>query len=169
MPKAAEVVSPLCETFQIYAYPDEIDYYDQKTKDEHGLWQMDTPLFRQKIPEPYELPAEFRNLPEKRIVYVSLGSVFSVYTDLLQRLVDALDKVPDCKFLVSNGDKLKLPSNRFVGQSWFDQLAVLQVCDAMVSHGMRIARLTADQTLNLAPLSFSSPGGNNTLCEVTFN
>ena len=135
MPKDVEIVFPFCKTFEIYSYPHEIDYYDQQMKEQHRMWQIDTPLFAEKIPKPFELPEEFRNLPEQWIVYVSLGSMFSAYTDLLQRLVNALDRVPNCKFIVSNGSKVHLPSNRFMGENWFDQLAVLQVCDAMVAHG----------------------------------
>lgn len=180
IPSDVELDAPLCKTFQVYMYPAEIDYYDEQTKEHHQLWQIDSPLFKERIPKPYELPEEFGNLPETKTVFVSLGSVFSIYIDLLQRLVDALDKVPGCKFIVSNGDKVKLPSKRFIGQAWFDQLAVLQVCDAMVAHGMESNKLNGHRLwpnddlhlkvksslLKLIPITFSFEGGNNSLSEV---
>ena len=52
--------------------------------------------------------------------------MFSIYVDKLQRLVDILDKIPSVKFIVSkgpNGDKLKFPSNRFIGQNFVDQVS----------------------------------------------
>lgn len=129
---------PVSNLFNVYVCPEEIDIYDSTIQEQHRLWRFDTPLFDEKVPKPFELPAEFRELPEKKVVYVSLGSLFSQYTDLLQRLVDALEKVPDCKFIISkgpNGDRLRFPSKRFIGANFLNQLAVLQVCDAMIAHG----------------------------------
>ena len=48
--------------------------------------------------------------------------------DKLQRLVDILDKISNVKFIVSkgiNGDKLKFPSNRFIGENFVDQVGSL--------------------------------------------
>ena len=64
--------------------------------------------------------------------------MFSGFTNLLQRLLDTLEKLP-FKYLVSkgrNGDKVKLPSERFIGSNFLNQLAALQVCDAAICHGM---------------------------------
>lgn len=99
------------------------------------------------------MPDEFAKLPGKTI-YVSLGksdhqnlmicrlvfnnlflnsrnsfsgSMFSIYVDKLQRLVDILDKIPNAKFIVSkgpNGDKLRLPNNRFIGENYVDQVGL---------------------------------------------
>lgn len=55
----------------------------------------------------------------------------------LQDLVDVLDKLP-YKYIVSkgpNGDNLKFPSKKFIGENFIDQLAVLQQADAMIAHG----------------------------------
>ena len=118
------------------------------------MWQIDSPLFPERIPKPFELPSEFAKLPGK-IIFVSLGSLFSAYTYLLQRLCDILEKLP-YKYIVSkgknclnffkkiysnfssegpNGDGLKFPSNKFIGENFVNQLAVLQVADAMIAHG----------------------------------
>lgn len=66
--------------------------------------------------------------------------LLSLYVHLIQRLVDMLDKLP-YKFIVSkglNGDQLKFPSAKFIGENFVDQLAVLQVSDAIISHGKRL-------------------------------
>lgn len=77
-------------------------------------------------------------MPDK-IVYFSFGTVFGDFAEeYVQRVLDVLDKVPDCKFIVSkgkNGDKIKFPSNKFIGENWIDQLAVLQIADLMIGHG----------------------------------
>ena len=43
------------------------------------------------------------------------------------------------------GHDLKFPSNKFIGENYVDQLAVLQVVDGMIAHG-----------------------GNNTFCETMY-
>lgn len=66
--------------------------------------------------------------------------MFSLYVHLIQRLVDLLDKLP-YKFIVSKGaygDQLKFPSAKFIGENFVDQLAVLQVSQAIISHGKRL-------------------------------
>ena len=121
------------------------------------MWQIDTPIHAERIPKPFELPSEFAKLPGK-IIYVSLGSLFSAYTYIIQRLCDILEKLP-YKYIVSkgkkfyfffqkknlipisisskgpNGDTLKFPSNKFIGENFVNQLAVLQVVDGMIAHG----------------------------------
>lgn len=123
--------------FSVYSYPREIDYYNEELRTKYKLLQIDSPLSASRVPKPFELPKEFADLPEKTIVYVSLGSMFSLYVHVIQRLVDMLDKLP-YKYIVSkgmNGDKLKFPSAKFIGENYVDQLAVLQVSHAIISHG----------------------------------
>lgn len=123
----------------VYCYPQELDYFDDRIRENYNLVQIDTPLFLEKKVEPYKLPKEFVSLPGA-IVYVSFGSVFSAYIHRLQKLVDSLDKLP-YKFIVSKGcygDKLVFPSSKFIGENYIDQLAVLQVVSAMISHGKKL-------------------------------
>ena len=61
----------------LYAYAREIDYYNEELRKKYKLLQIDSPLSASRVPKPFELPEEFANLPEKTIVYVSLGSMFS--------------------------------------------------------------------------------------------
>lgn len=115
------------------------DYYrkDEELKSRYQLWQVDSPLSESRVPKPFELPEEFAKQPGK-IVYLSLGTVFSYYAHYVQKIVDALDRLPSCKFIVSmgvNGDRVKLPSARFYGENFLNQLAVLQVADLMIGHG----------------------------------
>lgn len=115
-----------------------MDYFGEDVKRANKLLQMDSVLFPERIPEPYRFPEEFERIALPT-VYVSLGSLFSSYTWLMQRLLDILDRFP-AKYVVSKGkkgDQLKFPSERFIGENFLDQLAVLQSVDAMITHGER--------------------------------
>ena len=114
----------ISEEFNVYVYPGEVDYFSEEVKAANKLWQIDSVLFPEKIPAPYRLPEKFQKicLPT---VYVSLGSLFSSYTYLMQRLLDMLENFP-AKFIVSKGkkgDQLNFPSERFIGENYLDQLA----------------------------------------------
>ena len=127
---------PVSKDFTVYCYPKEIDYYTDAVKKENRLISFDTPLIPERIPQPFKLPEEFAKKPGK-IIYVSLGSMFSMYTALVQRLVDLLAKLP-YKYIVSKGpmgEQIKFPNDNFIGENYVDQLAVLQVADAMIAHG----------------------------------
>lgn len=89
------------DNFIIYMYPEaEMGCFTKEHFDEYHLHQLDTPLFPALIPKPYKLPEYFEALPGK-IVYLSLGSLFSAYTHRLQEIVDVLEKIPDYKYIVS--------------------------------------------------------------------
>uniref|UniRef100_A0AAN0N7M6 UDP-glycosyltransferase n=1 Tax=Polyphagotarsonemus latus TaxID=1204166 RepID=A0AAN0N7M6_9ACAR len=134
--KKYPMFSPRSDYLSIYCYPKELDYYDDEIKKKYKLLQIDSALVKSRIPAPFELPEKFVKLPGK-IIYVSLGSLFSCYYEKLQKLINVLAKLP-YKYIVSkgpNGDKIKFPDNRFIGENFINQLAVLQVVDMMVSHG----------------------------------
>ena len=53
-----------------------------------------------------------------------------------------LDRLP-YKYIVSlgpNGDAIKLPSSKFIGEKHVDQLAVLQSSDVAIVHGKFLVR-----------------------------
>ena len=134
-----EIDQILSDHFSLYAYSQEIDYFSEETRNQFKLWQIDTALFKEKIPKPYDLPEEFKRLPGK-IVYVSLGSLFSSYTYIMQKLIMILDIFDNLKFIVSkglNGDQLVLPKAKFIGENYVNQLGVLQVVDAAILHDGR--------------------------------
>lgn len=125
---------PLSEIFTIYTYPLELDYYNDEIRREHNLIQIDSPLFPSKIPKKFELPENFIG---SKVIYVSLGSLLSVYLEKLQRLVNILDKLP-YRYIFSKGargDELIFPSDKFIGENFVNQLAVLQVSDLAITHG----------------------------------
>uniref|UniRef100_A0AAN0LH68 UDP-glycosyltransferase n=1 Tax=Polyphagotarsonemus latus TaxID=1204166 RepID=A0AAN0LH68_9ACAR len=127
---------PRSDYLSFYCYPKELDYFDEKIKNKYNLLQVDSPIAESRIPMPYKLNDEFAKLPGK-IIYVSLGSLFSCYDTKLQKLVDRLAKLP-YKYIISkgpNGDKIKFPDNRFIGENYVNQFSVLQVADMMIAHG----------------------------------
>lgn len=101
LPKQIPLHKPLSQHFSIFSYPSELDYYPEELKQKYKLWQVDGPLIPSRIPKPYALPKEFLDLPGK-IIYISLGSVFSVIVEEIQRIIKILDKL-DHKFIVSKG------------------------------------------------------------------
>ena len=60
------------KTANIYAYPLEVDYFDDQMRKQHSLWQIDSPISEDRVPKPFEMPEEFAKLPGKTI-YLSLG------------------------------------------------------------------------------------------------
>uniref|UniRef100_A0AAN0LM61 UDP-glycosyltransferase n=1 Tax=Polyphagotarsonemus latus TaxID=1204166 RepID=A0AAN0LM61_9ACAR len=130
------LIVPRSNFMSIYCYPKELDYFDDKIRENYNLLRVDSPIMFSKLPPPFQLPEDFLNLPGK-IIYVSLGSLYSCYHDKLQKLIDVLATLP-YKFIVSkgpNGEKLIFPNNRFIGENYVDQLAVLQVVDMIIAHG----------------------------------
>ena len=76
------------DNFIIYMYPeDELGCFSKELREEYKLYQLDTPLYPGRIPPPYKVPDSFAALPQKKIVYLSLGSLFSAYTHRLQEIV----------------------------------------------------------------------------------
>uniref|UniRef100_A0AAN0LM54 UDP-glycosyltransferase n=1 Tax=Polyphagotarsonemus latus TaxID=1204166 RepID=A0AAN0LM54_9ACAR len=127
---------PRSDYLTFYTYPKELDYFDDEFRKEYKILQVDSPIVSSRLPKPFELPDQFAKLPGK-IIYVSLGSLFSLYHVKLQKLIDALSELP-YKYIVSKGpfgDKLKFPNDCFIGENFVDQLAVLQVVDMMIAHG----------------------------------
>lgn len=125
----------ISDHFNIYVYPKEVDYYED-SNDDLKLWQIDSVVSPEKLPKPYELPDYFKSLPGK-LVYVSLGTLFSSYTYLMQKLLERLDKF-EAKFIVSKGKKgnqIQFPSAKFIGEDFIDQLSVLQIVDCFITHG----------------------------------
>lgn len=64
---------PVSDHMTIYSFPEELDYFGEEIKKKFNLWQIDTPLFPEKVTAPYKLPEKFAALPGK-IVYLSLGT-----------------------------------------------------------------------------------------------
>lgn len=94
--------------FVIYSCPAELGYFSKELEKKYNLWQMDTPLYPERIPAPYKLPESFAALPGK-IVYLSLGSLYSAFTQYLQKVVDILEKLP-YKYIVSEWESLTMSS-----------------------------------------------------------
>uniref|UniRef100_A0AAN0N6H0 UDP-glycosyltransferase n=1 Tax=Polyphagotarsonemus latus TaxID=1204166 RepID=A0AAN0N6H0_9ACAR len=134
--KDIPIYCPRSDNLSIYSYPKELDYFDDGIREKYKLLQVDAPIVPSRIPPSFELPEEFSKLPGK-IIYVSLGSLFSLYHTKLQKLIDVLATLP-YKYIVSKGpagEKINFPDNRFIGENFVNQLAVLQVVDMMIAHG----------------------------------
>ena len=73
LPKGVAIECPLNpKTASIYAYPLEVDYYNDEIRTKQNLWQIDSVISDDRIPKPFEISEEFKKLPGK-IIFVSLG------------------------------------------------------------------------------------------------
>ena len=129
---------PISDHFSIYSYPEELDWLPEEARKEHRLWRIDSAVLPDCLPAPFELPEQLRQQPGD-LIYVSMGSLFSVFIGRFQKIIDMLDRLP-YRYIVSlgpKGEQIKLPSSKFVGSNFVNQLAVLQNpnCKLMITHG----------------------------------
>ncbi len=86
--------------------------------------------------EAYEVPT-FKANNDKPLLYISYGSLGAGDSDLLQRVIDAVAKMP-VRALVNVGDYAdryaNLPDNVIIG-GWFPQPSVIPQVDAVIHHG----------------------------------
>lgn len=117
----------------IYGYPEELDYSDVY-KIPENFARVDA--FIRDIPEPWELPKAVQDLPGKKLIYFSLGSMGSVDVQLMKRLTTIFAKTP-YKYIVSKGplaDEYELPANCW-GEGFLPQTRILPLVDLVITHG----------------------------------
>jgi len=114
----------------LYNFPAELDYPRERPLS--PAWHR----LESCVREPdvtYDLPESWHG---RRIIYLSLGSLGSADTALMQRLIDALALMP-INAVVSMGpqhESLRLATN-MVGQEFVPQTAVLPQVDLVITHG----------------------------------
>jgi MGT family glycosyltransferase len=109
-------------------YPREVDYRRAQPLD--GGWQNLEASVR-ATDAGWEPPPG-----DRKLVYLSLGSLGSADVELMQRLIDTLADTPH-RVVVSMGPQhaqLKLASN-MVGEEFLPQVSVLPHVDAVITHG----------------------------------
>lgn len=94
--------------FSVYCFPEPLDYFDEETKRRYNLWQIDSPLFEERIPKPYELPEEFKQIPLPLIFVRRVQSIAFVNREL-----------SICQIF-----KIKKEHLNFSLQSWYDVLCL---------------------------------------------
>ena len=73
---------------------------------------------------------------DRKLLYLSLGSLGCMDVPLMQRVIDSLDKTPH-RVIVSMGplhEQLKL-GDRMWGKQFVPQTAIVPQCDVMITHG----------------------------------
>lgn len=116
----------------IYMYPKELDYEELSPRPDK--WYRFDTLVRSTI-ETFEISEKLRDLPGK-LIYFSLGSLGTIFAELVQQWLDILAKLPH-RFIVSGGpslDQLVLAPNQWAGK-FVPQTAVLQIVDLVITHG----------------------------------
>lgn len=116
----------------IHMFPKELDYEDLCPKP--AKWHRFDHFLR-STDETFEVPEKLKNLPGK-LIYFSLGSLGTMVTEVVQKWLDVLAKLPH-RFIVSGGpgvDQLKLAPNIWASK-FLPQPAVLQLVDLVITHG----------------------------------
>jgi len=122
------------EAANLYVYPAELDYVDDRPLD--GTWHRMDSSVRETDGE-WEVPAEFADRPEDAgLIYLSLGSLGGADIALLQRLIDVL-ATTEHRVVVSMGpraDEIRL-ADGMVGAAIVPQTKVVPQVDLVITHG----------------------------------
>jgi UDP:flavonoid glycosyltransferase YjiC (YdhE family) len=113
----------------LYLYPAELDY--PRSRPLPPTWHnLETSV--RSTDAPWERPIR----DDRRLIYVSLGSLGSADVALMKRLVDVLSQTPH-RYVVSKGpqhDTYELADN-MVGAEFLPQTSILPHVDLVITHG----------------------------------
>ena len=83
----------------VYFYQEELNFLDVRPLPSN--WYRFDSLVRQSDHEVFEIPEKLRNKPGK-LIYLSMGSFASAYSQMMKMLVDKLKDSPH-RFIISKG------------------------------------------------------------------
>ncbi len=116
----------------LYIYPEEVDY--PRAEPLGTTWHRIDTCVRDGVGEA-DVPADIL-AGDGRLIYLSLGSLGSADTALMQRLCDALADTPH-RYIVSKGpqhDEIELRDNQWGGE-YLPQPLLMPRCDLVITHG----------------------------------
>ncbi len=116
----------------LYIYPEEVDY--PRAEPLGATWHRIDTCVRDGVGEA-DVPADIL-AGDGRLIYLSLGSLGSADTALMQRLCDALADTPH-RYIVSKGpqhDEIELRDNQWGGE-YLPQPLLMPRCDLVITHG----------------------------------
>ena len=116
----------------LYIYPEEVDYARERPLD--ATWHRIDTCVREERGE-VDVPTHILS-GDGRLIYLSLGSLGSADTALMQRLCDALADTPH-RYIVSLGpqhDEIRLHANQW-GAEYLPQPILMPLCDLVITHG----------------------------------
>lgn len=132
--KAMSLVTNLCFNFHFVetkGYPEELDYADVFPIPDNFA-RVDAFMRQTPNTDKYELPQQVKEMPGKKLIYLSLGSMGSVDIVLMQRITSILAKnAKEYRVIVSKGpraDEYELPSNCW-GEGFLPQTSILPLVD----------------------------------------
>ena len=120
------------EHLNLYIYPEEVDY--PRARPLGPAWHRIDTCVRDGTGEA-DLPGDVLE-GDGSLIYLSLGSLGSADTALMQRLCDALADTPH-RYIVSKGpqhDQIELRANQWGGE-YLPQPLLMPRCDLVITHG----------------------------------
>jgi MGT family glycosyltransferase len=114
----------------IYIYPEEADY--QRSQPLAPTFHRVESSVRTTDP-PFQLPPSLQD--DRKLIYVSLGSLGSAEPEIMRRLVSLLGN-SDYRVIMSMGPQfgeIELPDNIY-GEEFLPQVSILPLADAVVTH-----------------------------------
>mgnify|MGYP000055871776 CR=1 FL=1 len=129
--------------FNIYGYPEQLDYTDIITLPENVV-RLDGFCRQQSITtddndnKTFELPEKIKTQLSDtvKLIYFSLGTFGSTNVTLMQKILNELSGCPH-QIIVSTGQshqQLSLSENMY-GQSYLPQMSILPLVDLVITHG----------------------------------
>jgi MGT family glycosyltransferase len=116
----------------LYIYPAEVDY--QRAQPLDPTWHRIDTCIREERGE-VDVPTQILS-GDGKLIYLSLGSLGSADTALMQRLCNALADTPH-RYIVSMGpqhDEIELHHNQW-GAEYLPQPLLMPLCDLVITHG----------------------------------
>ena len=116
----------------LYIYPEAVDY--QRAQPLDPTWHRIETCIREERGD-VDAPTQILS-GDGKLIYLSLGSLGSADTALMQRLCDALADTPH-RYIVSMGpqhDEIKLRHNQW-GAEYLPQPILMPLCDLVITHG----------------------------------
>ena len=116
----------------LYIYPEEVDY--ARDTPLGPTWHRIDTCIRDEQGE-VDVPTDIL-AGDGSLIYLSLGSLGSADTALMQRLCDALADTPH-RYIVSKGpqhDEIELRGNQW-GAEYLPQPLLMPLCDLVITHG----------------------------------
>ncbi|NP_001310045.1 uncharacterized UDP-glucosyltransferase YdhE-like [Tetranychus urticae] len=122
------------QSFGFYHYPADLDF-TECAPIRPNWHRIDCWVRKPDVDTEFVIPEKLQDKPGK-LIYFSLGTLASVDTSMMKKLIAILAKSPH-RFIVSKGprgDALELADNMW-GENYVNQIKIIEQVDLVITHG----------------------------------